>query len=202
MKASEQVLVLRPKNSGLRSFTQKALSAVKADKKRIIELRGEDIPQMCEEFAANGRKVIGLTGEDLFWDYVLKKKKKTRTRLLKKIEWNDPEAKFGKPVLCLLGPKDKSLKDMPKELKIVMSAKYANIAKRYLNLLENELGYTFKKIYTRGMSEEGFREGIADLVIEIVYSGKTMEEYGLRVYDTIFESDFAVIGPKECEDIV
>ncbi|NOX71678.1 MAG: hypothetical protein GXO64_03185, partial [Candidatus Micrarchaeota archaeon] len=98
--------------------------------------------------------------------------------------------------------KDKSLKDMPKELKIVMSAKYANIAKRYLNLLENELGYTFKKIYTRGMSEEGFKEGIADLVIEIVYSGKTMEEYGLRVYDTIFESDFAVIGPKECEDIV
>lgn len=198
----EELIVLVPKNSGLKDAQKKTLAMIKGDNKRILELRGEDIPQLCEEFSKNGKRVIGLTGEDLYWEYILKKKKKTNVRLLKKIEWNDPKAKFRKPVLCLLGPKDKNLKDLPKNLRIILSAKYINISKRYLNLMENELGYNFSKIYTRGMSEEGFSEGIADLVIEIVYSGVSIEKYGLRIYDTIFESDFVVIGTKECEGSV
>ena len=102
---------------------------------------------------------------------------------------------FGKPVLCLLGPKDKKLEDLSKKLKVCINSKYKNLAKKYLNLLENK-GYKFTKIYLSGSTEAAYRNGLSDLVIDIVYTGASMKNANLEVYDKLFESDFVVIGVK------
>ena len=59
-----------------------------------------------------------------------------------------------------------------------------------------ESGFCFRKIYVSGCVETGYSEGIADLAIDIVYSGATMERNGLRVYEKIKESDFVIITAK------
>jgi len=41
-----------------------------------------------------------------------------------------------------------------------------------------------------------FSRGLVDLVVDIVYSGKSAEEAGLEVYDKIFSSDIVIIGCK------
>ena len=103
---------------------------------------------------------------------------------------------FGKPVLCLLGPIGKKLNEMGKNLRVAISDKYEKLSKHYLNLLEN-LGYRFEKIYLSGSVEEAFARGIADIVIDIVYSGGSAKKAGLECYDKIFESDMVIIGQKE-----
>lgn len=163
-------------------------------KERIIESRGEDIPFIVEEMSKNGKKVIGLTGKDLLKEYELAKYN-TKLVVLKTIVWFDKNAIFGKPVLCLLGPKGEKLEDLPKNLKVCINSKYKNLSKKYLNLLESK-GYIFIKMYLSGSTEAAYSNGLSDLVIDIVYTGTSMRNANLDVYDKIFESDFVVIGVK------
>ena len=187
--------ILAPKNSGLKRYRQKAFSILQnADRGKIIELRGEDIPFMVEEYAKTGKKVIGLTGEDLLNEYCAAKKS-NNLEILEKVEWKESGALFGKPALCLLGPKNKELGELPKELVVCIAGKYRNVADAYLAELEKS-GFTFRKIYVSGCVETGYSEGIADLAVDIVYSGSTMEKNGLKVYEKIEESDFVIIAPK------
>jgi len=103
---------------------------------------------------------------------------------------------FGKPTLCLLGEKNRKIEEMEKKLRICINSKYKELAKKYCtNLLENQ-GYNIEKIYASGATEEFFSNNIADLVIDIVCSGKSAEEAGLKVYDKLFESDIVILGGK------
>lgn len=52
-------------------------------------------------------------------------------------------------------------------------------------------------MYTKGMSEMLFSEGLSDLVIDIVYTGRSIQEAGLSVYEKIFSSDFVILGGKD-----
>ena len=92
---------------------------------------------------------------------------------MKKIEWDDPAALYRKPVLCLLGPKGKTIAQLPKELSVCISSKYKNTAEKYLEKLETA-GFRFRKIYVTGCVETGYAEGIADIAIDIVYSGSSV----------------------------
>ena len=94
-----------------------------------------------------------------------------------------------------MGPKDKKLDKLPKNLKVCINSKYKNLAKRYLNVLENA-GYSFVKIYLSGSTEAAYCNGLSDLVIDIVYTGASIKKAELDVYDKIFESDFLIIGAK------
>jgi len=158
-----------------------------------MEVRGEDIPFLVSEFSKAGKKAIGLTGEDLFREFLLQNPY-ANFEVLKKIPWKDPEAMFGKPALCLMGRKDSNLLALPKKLRIVISAKYKFIADNYLNALEAFYGFSFSRIYVKGATEATFAEGISDLIIDIVYTGRSMSDNGLRVYEKIIESDFVIIG--------
>ena len=149
---------------------------------------------MTEELSQNGKKVIGLTGRDFLKEYELSRYK-NKLIILKTISWDDSKAIFGKPVLCLLGPKGKKLEDLPKILRVCINSKYKNLAKKYLNILEDK-GYKFAKIYLSGSTESAYCNGLSDLVIDIVYTGTSMKNANLEVYDKIFESDFVVIGVK------
>ena len=119
---------------------------------------------------------------------------KTKLKVLKTIPWDDDKAMFGKPVLCLLVQRQK-LENLPKRLKVSINSKYSNLAKKYLNNLEDK-GYKFSKIYLSGSTESAYCNGISDLVVDIVYTGSSIKNANLEVYDKIFESDFVIIGVK------
>lgn len=165
---------------------------------KSIEVRGEDIPLIVSRFVREGKKTIGITGEDLFKEFLIENRD-PKIKALKTIAWEDEKCIFGKPTLCLLGPKGKTLNELPKILRVGINEKYKELAKRdCLNNLENK-GYKLDKIYASGSTEELFVNGIVDLVIEIVYSGKSAEEANLSIYEKLFESDIVIIGAKDQE---
>ena len=194
------VFTVVPNNRSLANYVEIALNYLGNPRKEgIIESRGEDIPFIVEELSKNGEKIVGLTGKDLLKEYELSKYN-TKLVVIKTIVWVDKNAIFGKPVLCLLGPKNNKLEDLPKNLKVCINSKYKNLAKKYLNLLENS-GYTFTKIYLSGSTEAAYANSLSDLVIDIVYTGASMKNANLEVYDKIFESDFVIIGVKNFKEI-
>jgi ATP phosphoribosyltransferase len=160
---------------------------------RIIEVRGEDVPYWLESFKKKGKPAIGLTGQDLYEEYRSNNGPRTNLQVIKTIEWKDETAKFGKPALCLIGPKGEKLEDMPKDLSIWIASKYRGLADKYLEQFENK-GYSFQKNYVNGCVETSCSEGIADLIIDIVYTGSSLKRYGLDIYDTILKSDFLILG--------
>lgn len=192
--------IIVPNNTSLVSYVGVALKSLGMPKSsRIIKSRGEDIPLIVEEFFKKGINAIGMTGRDLLKEYQLFNEN-TKLSVIKMIPWVDKKAMFGKPVLCLLGPKGRSMKSMPKQLRICINSKYKYLAAKYLNQLEIK-DYKIEKIFLSGSTEASYTSGLADLVIEIVYTGASIEEAGLDVYDKIYESDFVVIGVKSPEEI-
>jgi len=180
------------KNSGLKERILEIIKNKKL-KGKIIEVRGEDVPQIIDSNEKNN--LIGITGEDLYREYVLENYN-SKLKILKRVFWQDKEALFGKPVLCLLGKKEKGLEEIKKKtIKVGINNKYKKIAKKYLNNLELE-GYNFEKTYFSGSTEEIFQLGLIDLIIDIVLSGSSAEKAGLEVYDKIFESDIVIIRRK------
>ena len=189
------VFIVVPNNKSLANYVDITLRYLGNQcKDRVVVSRGEDVPFIIEELSQNGKKAIGLTGRDLFKEYELSNYN-TKLLVLKTINWNDKNAMFGKPVLCLLGPKGKKLEDLPKNLRVSINSKYKNLAKKYLNILEDK-GYRFAKIYLSGSTESAYCNGISDLVIDIVYTGSSIKNANLEVYDKIFESDFVIVGVR------
>lgn len=188
--------IVIPNNKGLANYVAIALQFLgNPGQDKIVVSRGEDIPFIIEKLTQKGRNAIGLTGSDLFKEYELSTNT-TELKILKTINWKDKKAKYGKPVLCLLGPKGKKLEDGPKNLKVSINAKYKNIAGEYLCSLDNK-GYNFVKIYLSGSTESTCCNGISDVVIDIVYTGSSVVNANLEVYDMIFESDFVIIGVEK-----
>jgi len=197
----DEWIVVIPKNRSLKGYKEildNFLNQEKIKNFSLLEVRGEDIPFFVSNLIKKNNLSLGIVGEDLFKEWQLENTS-SGLELLRRYEWKDKEARFNKPVLCLLGPKGKTLQDLPKNLKVCISDKYKRIAKRYLNSLET-LGYRFEKKYLSGAIESTFQHGIADLVIDIVSSGKSAEEAGLECYDKIFESDIVIIGKRDLFD--
>ena len=195
------IFIVVPKNSGLKKYREIALKEIGAiDPSKVIEVRGEDVPFWLKEFERKGKKAIGLTGEDLYREFLLEERENV-LKIIKRITWNDPNALFNKPILCLIGPKDKDLSSLPKALTIGISSKYIKLAKKYLNFLERN-GFSFRKFYMNGCIEAVCSEGIADLIIDIVYTGSSIEKYGLKVYDKIIESDFLILSNNPAKSII
>ena len=181
-----------PKNSGL-EICRKISENCPGD---VIQSRGEDVPCFVEKLIGQGKNVIGITGEDLFAEFLLNNKD-SEVEIIETVPWEDDKTMFGKPALCLLGPKDKSLSELPKKLRICINKKYKRISDEFLAKMKYSERIEFDKMYFSGATEETFMEGISDLVIDIVYSGKSIEEAGLKVYDKIFESDIVIIGKRD-----
>lgn len=184
------IIFIVPKNSGLVICKE----IIKEYSGEILEVRGEDVPLFVSELIGQNKNAVGITGEDLFKEFLLNNNN-SGIKLIKTIIWEDPVCIFGKPTLCLLGDKNLRLENMSKRLKVCVNRKYAKISKRYLSLWESK-GYTFEKLYLSGATESAFTNNLVDLVIDIVYSGKSAEEAGLAVYDKIFSSNIVIIGGK------
>jgi len=61
-------------------------------------------------------------------------------------------------------------------------------------------GFVFQKLYVNGSVETMCSEGLADLAIDIVYTGGSVEMYNLDVLDQIIKSDFLIIGAGDSYD--
>jgi len=86
----------------------------------------------------------------------------------------------------LIGPKK-----VPKVPTIAIAAKYIQIAEEYL------AGKNCKKIYLNGSVEQSITLGIADMAIDIVYTGESLQEQKLQIYDKILASDIVIIGGEK-----
>ena len=127
--------IVVPKNGGLQEYREKALSSLQnVNSSKIIEVRGEDVPFWVEEFRRKGKKAIGLTGGDLYEEYCLRNTR-TSLRVIGTLSWADAQARYGKPALCLVGPRNKNFEDFPKNLTVCVAAKYKSLGKKYLNFL-------------------------------------------------------------------
>jgi phosphoribosyl-ATP pyrophosphohydrolase len=191
------IIFIVPKNSGLAIC--KEIS--KEYHGEVLEVRGEDVPLFVKRLSQQNKNVVGITGEDLFKEFLMNNTN-SGVSILQRIIWNDAECIYGKPTLCLLGDKYKNLKEMNRILKVCINKKYAKIAKKFLSRLEEYEGFVFEKMYLTGSTESAFEKKLVDLVIDIVYSGKSAEKAGLKVYDKIFESDLVVLEykPQKIED--
>lgn len=179
-----------PKNTGLEEYA--ALIGEMPNKR--ITVRGEDVPFFVDKLLKKGIECVGVTGEDLLQEYKLRNPINNLTTL-EKIVWNSSDALFSKPALCLLGPKGERRNMLDNFSIISINKKYKSIAENYLGKLAQK-GAKFEKIFLAGATEEAARLGLADFVIDIVYSGFSASEAGLRVYERIFESDVVLIGAR------
>ena len=163
---------------------------------RII-VRAEDVCVFVEEMLKKGKKCVGLTGEDLYKEYKLKNVISS-VGVTEKILWMDQTAIFNKPTLCLLGPIGKKLKNLDissTKPKVAINSKYKYLSEKFLNEL-GQKGNSFEKVYLNGCTEEAYQMGLCDLVIDIVYSGKSAREAGLGIIERIMESDIVLVGER------
>jgi len=188
------IIFIVPKNSGLQIC--KDIAKAKFPDKKISSVRGEDVAFVVERISKEGKEVIGITGEDLYKEFLLNYKNPAIS-VLETIKWKDSSALYGRPALCLLGPKGKKLRDLGKKLKVGINRKYSKLSKKFLSRIQYSEGLSFERLYFSGGTEEAFENGICDIIIDIVYSGKSAEKSGLEIYDKIFESDIVIIGKKE-----
>lgn len=181
-----------PKNSGLQKCRRIARSY--SSIAELIEVRGEDVPEFVYRAGNLEKRVIGITGEDLFEEYRLRNRL-NGLEVVEKIEWYDEDFIYKKPALCLLGPESINLDLLPREITICINSKYRELSKKAILFLGNR-GFNCRELYGNGAIEEYSRLGLADLIIDIVCSGKTMKKYNLKEYYKFFYSNIVVIKPQ------
>lgn len=143
------------------------------------------MPQIVE---TNGG--YGWTGNDLYENYLIGKKRSLLKRI-KLVPW--PE--MIKPRLCLLGPEELSLNDFldRRDFKVSAPQKYDSLVREYFQT-RNWLSEVF---FLDSQVEKQIRLGNTDLAIDIVYTGKTVLEERLAIYQTIFDQSGLVLITKD-----
>ena len=191
--------MLLPKNSGINEGMGAEIAKLKDSFSgaEFAEFRAEDIPALVERLCAQGINAYGITGEDLLVEYALKNK--GNLKIIKRIGWDDTSSIFGKPALCLLGPENKRLEDFNGLVRVGINKKYERLSENYVEKLRRG-GLNVETIAFNGNTEQGVAQGMADLCIEIVCTGKQMKECGLAVYEKVFESGLVLIGAREKAD--
>lgn len=182
--------VFVPENSGLERFNYLALREFNNLPVTFQRARGEAIPRLVESKGG-----YGWTGNDLFEDYLVSGKGKTLEREIF-FPWPEPS----QPKLCLLGPEENSLEYFEEkfcsrleELRLAISDKYQNLVNRYLK----SKGWNPQIFSFDGQVEKKIRLEEADLAIDIVYSGRTVRENRLVIYDTVFDNTGLILFYKK-----
>lgn len=147
----------------------------------IISARAEDIPEYVQDGAAD----LGITGRDL----VVEKGAEVREML---------PLNFGYCKLVVAAPicsKIAAAGDLPKNARI--ATKFVNVTKNYIR----DKGVDATVIPLAGSVEIAPMIEVSDAIIDLTSSGTTLKRNGLRVVDTIFESQAVLIGnPKSLVD--
>lgn len=199
------VLVI-PKNPGLKGYAWKVLKEAGLEPSKwdktvdtivqdnwltVLLRRGEDIPQVVLDENEMGRIAIGLTGDDLFDEYRMRKSKHG-LRVLNTYDWFDPEARFLRPALCLIN-KSGNVNDLPLEVKVALNGKYEITGRNYLANDTKMEGKSFIVTTFEGNLEDALARGSYDCCIDTIYSGRSIDKRELKVADIIRFSDLVLI---------
>lgn len=188
IERTERVLLL-PKNRGLAAQVQRVVGRLRLASGSRVYVRGEDVPYITGAIAASGRAALGITGEDLLEEWLAGGNMLSAALRRMKVPWEDSDAVYGKPALCLIGAAETRLKG---QTRIAIAARYLNLAERYVRELEAR-GNSVERIVVQGALENVCLQGLADFIIDIVVTGKTVREAGLVVKDVVCKSDVAVL---------
>lgn len=132
----------------------------KSKQYRFIFVKPMDVPTYVEYGVAD----IGVCGKD-----TLLEEDKSILEML--------DLKFAKCKLCIAGYSDK----YPDNLRI--ATKYVNVAK---NIFRNK-ALNVEIIKLNGSVELGPLIGLSDVILDVVESGKTLKENGLKVIEEIYD---------------
>ena len=188
-------VVLIPKNRGLAAMADCALrTCLPRGAFERTFVRGEDVPLLASEVARSDRPVTALTGEDLLEEWLAGGRELDRRLTRSAIPWIDRQARYGKPALCLIGPRGAALPQSG-ELRVAVCAKYENLARRFLRTLERP-ALRIEPVAIAGTVEAALLHDIADFMIDIVVSGRTIDELGLEVRSIVMKSDLALLEFK------
>ncbi len=189
---SAPTVVLLPKNRGLAAMAEYALrSNPPSGAYEPSFVRGEDVPLLANEVARSGRPMLALTGEDLLEEWLAGGNTLDARISRRSIAWNDPSARYGKPALCLIGPRGLPLPERG-DVRVALCSKYENLARRYLRTLERP-GLRIEPVLIAGTVEAAILHNVAAFMIDIVVSGRTIDELDLEVRDVIMTSDLALL---------
>jgi len=140
---------------------------------RFLLVRNQDVPAYVLHQAAD----IGVVGLD-----VLEEKDEDLVRLL--------DLKIGKCKVCVGVMDNKEIDYSLPEIKI--ATKMSNIAQKYFS--NKAMGVKIIKLY--GSIELAPLVGLSDAIVDIVETGTTMKQNGLKAVETIMESSAYLISNK------
>jgi len=140
---------------------------------RFLLVRNQDVPSYVLHQAAD----IGVVGLD-----VLEEKEEDLVRLL--------DLGIGKCKVCVGVQKDRDIDYSLPEIKI--ATKMSNIAQKYFS--NKAMGVKIIKLY--GSIELAPLVGLCDAIVDIVETGTTMKQNGLKATETIMESSAYLISNK------
>ena len=150
--------------SEMKEKSRKLIFTDEKNKMKFILVKASDIPTYVEYGAAD----IGIVGKDTLLE--------EGRNLYEMINLN-----FGKCRMCVCG-KPEMKERMFKENNLKVASKYPQIAEHFFR---DEKGQTVELIKLNGSVELAPLVGLSDVIVDIVESGKTLEENGLQVLHEI-----------------
>lgn len=199
MKPGEKTLFW-PKNSGLSDYVWQLIQEIGGSKPQEVgiklrEVRGEDIPQLVLDSITSDELAYGLTGDDLFDEFMLRNDREPPLQVLNTYDWLDHSAKYYRPALCLMA-KVTHPNSFPDLTKVAVNAKYQKTSERALEQLLRKWKKRYQVNVYSGGTEFTVQQGSNDACVDVVFSGKTLETCELYVVDVIRFSDIVLIGEK------
>ncbi|MDD4524487.1 MAG: ATP phosphoribosyltransferase [Lachnospiraceae bacterium] len=131
---------------------------------RFFLAKGPDVPTYVEYGAAD----IGVVGSDI----IMEEKRRVYEVL---------DLGFGKCRMCVCGP-DKAGELLKHHEMIRVASKYPNIARDYFYNIKQQ---TVDIIKLNGSVELGPIVGLSDVIVDIVETGSTLKENGLKVLEEV-----------------
>ncbi len=150
----------------IKSKTRKLIFTDEKNKFKFILVKASDVPVYVEYGAAD----IGIVGKDTLLESG-------------KDIYEIMDLGFGKCRMAVAGPSEMRDKLVGRNIMRVAS-KYPRIARDYFHRVK---GQTVDIIKLNGSVELGPLVGLSDVIVDIVESGKTLEENGLEVLEGVCE---------------
>ncbi|MDP3046658.1 MAG: ATP phosphoribosyltransferase [Chloroflexota bacterium] len=139
---------------------------------RFIAVKAVDVPVYVERGAAD----LGIAGSDVI--------EETQRDLYLPLYLG-----FGRCRLVVAAPRDKRLTDLRLRPTLRVATKYPHLARQHFLAR----GLSIEIVELSGSVELGPRAGLADLIVDIVDTGRTLKENGLSEMETIMESQACLI---------
>ncbi len=150
--------------SEMKQKSRKLIFTDEKNKVKFILVKASDVPTYVEYGAAD----IGIVGKDTLLE--------EGRSLYEMIDLG-----VGKCRMCVCGPEDMREK-LSTTNNLRVASKFTNIARNYFFL---EKGRTVEIIKLHGSVELAPLVGLSEVIVDIVESGKTLQENGLCVLETI-----------------